>query len=519
MNIAHMLQWSARRHADRIAFTTPSGEWTYREIDARANALANALIELGVSKGDRVGVLIGNQIEYPESEMAIVKAGAIRVPMLIGSNVTEVRRFVEFSDAVAVIAAGAALPTLRLALADIGRRVQVIALGESSAGEHRYGDLIGGSPCTSPDVDLVENDGYALRFTGGTTGMPKGILMDHRCMTSVINNMLLNWNVPFDEVVCHFHPLSHAAGKIMYTWWMRGARQVILPAFNFQAEELLKTIERERITTMFMIPTALNVLLDSAELKRYDTTSLRMIIYGGAPIPAKRILEGIAAFGPVLVQIYGCSEAPNVLTTLLPEDHVFDANGEAPARLRSAGRVGYGVEVQVVDADGARLPAGQVGEITSRGPHTMARYWKDDTLTAERVRDGWVHTRDMGYFDQDGYLYVVDRKDDVIISGGFNVWPAEIENVICMHNDVAETAVFGLADEKWGEAVTAVVVLREGRVLSEAGLLTFLVDKLTRYKIPKRIIIRDEPIPKSPVHKPLRRKLRDQYGLIAGEAG
>ena len=518
MNIAHMLEWSARRHADRIAFTTSDCERSYREIDARSNALANALIELGVAKGERVGVLIGNQIEYPESEMAIVKAGAIRVPMLISSNASEVKRFVEFSDAVAVIASHSGLPTLRAALSDIEHSVTVIALAQPGAGEYGYEDLIAGSSPTSPGLDLVEHDGYALRFTGGTTGMPKGILMDHRCMTSVINNMLLNWNVPCDEVVCHFHPLSHAAGKIMYTWWMRGARQVILPAFNFQAEELLGAIERERVTTMFMIPTALNVLLDAPKLKSYDTSSLRMIIYGGAPIPAKRILEGVAAFGPVLVQIYGCSEAPNVLTTLLPEDHVFDANGPPPARLRSAGRVGYGVEVRVVDGQGVPLPSGEVGEITSRGPHTMARYWKDDALTAERVRDGWVHTRDMGYFDEDGYLYVVDRKDDVIISGGFNLWPAEIENVICMHGDVAEAAVFGLADEKWGEAVTAVVVPRDGKIVSEAGLRAFIADKLTRYKIPKRIIIRDEPIPKSPVHKPLRRKLRDQYALGGGES-
>ena len=147
-----------------------------------------------------------------------------------------------------------------------------------------------------------------------------------------------------------------------------------------------------------------------------------------------------------------------------------------------------------------------------------ARYWKDEALTAERVRDGWVHTRDMGYFDEDGYLYVVDRKDDVIISGGFNVWPAEIETVICRYKDVAETAVFGLADEKWGEAVIAVVVPRQGSVLNEAGLRTFLADKLTRYKIPNRIIIRDEPIPKSPVHKPLRRKLRDPYAPAGDES-
>ncbi|MGE3849990.1 MAG: class I adenylate-forming enzyme family protein, partial [Gammaproteobacteria bacterium] len=414
MNIAHMLAWSVRRHGGRVAFTTPTATRTYGEIEQRTNALARALRGLGIEKGDRVGVLIGNQVEYPEAEMAICKAGAVRVPMLITSSVAEVERFIEFSDARAVFAAGDGLATLRAALAKLALPVQVIAIGEARADELDYESLIAGAERGPLEVDLVEEDAYALRFTGGTTGQPKGILMDHRCMAHVIDNMLLNWNVPYDETVLHFHPLSHACGKIMYTWWMRGARQVIMPAFNFRADEVLATIERERVTTMFMIPTALNVLLDSGRLGAYDTSSVRRIIYGGAPIPAKRIEESLAAFGPVLTQIYGSSEAPNVLTTLLPEDHVFEGD-EPPARLRSAGRVGYGVEVRVVDDAGCARAVGEIGEIVSRGPHTMAYYWKNPELTAERVRDGWVYTRDMGYFDADGYLYVVDRKDDMII--------------------------------------------------------------------------------------------------------
>jgi len=514
MNIATMLAWSTQCHSDRVAFKTPAVERSFAEIDRRANALANALLELGVRKGDRVGVLIGNQIEYPEAEFAIVKAGAVRVPMLINSSVEEVRRFIEFSDAEIVIASTDGLTALRAARNLVGREIVTIVVGDAEGSELHFDELIAGAATTAPPIDLDEDDDYALRFTGGTTGMPKGILMDHRCMVNVVNNMLLNWNVPFDEVVCHFHPLSHAAGKIMYTWWMRGARQVILPAFNFDAEELLATIERERVTTLFMIPTALNVVLDSGLLERYDTSSLRMIIYGGAPIPPQRILEGLKAFGPVFVQIYGCSEAPNVLTTLLQQDHVFDPTKEPPPRLRSAGRVGCGVEVRIVNSDGVDQPTGEVGEIVSRGPHTMARYWKDETLTAERVRNGWVYTRDMGYFDEDGYLYVVDRKDDVIITGGFNVWPTEIEAVICEHGGVAEAGVFGTPSDTWGEAVFAVVVPKPGVKISAEEIGLFIRSRLSGHKRPKRIIVRSTPIPKSPVHKPLRRKLREEYAAL-----
>jgi len=515
VNVAAMLDWSARRNAAAVAFVTDAGERTYAEVNGRANAIANALIELGVEKGDRVGVLVGNQVEYPEAEFGIVKAGAVRVPMLITASSQEIQRFIELSDAEVVIASEQGLPPLREAVAAVGRPVTVIAVGDAEQGEIEYEAMIAGSSRELPAVDLVEDDPYAVRFTGGTTGVPKGILMDHRCMTHVIDNMLLNWSIPEGEVVCHFHPLSHAAGKVMYTWWMRGARQVIMPAFNFRADELLATIERERVNSLFMIPTALNVLLDSPRLQEFDTSSLRMVIYGGAPIPVRRIEEGLEAFGPVFFQIYGCSEAPNVLTTLLPEDHVFEPGTEPPRRIHSAGRVGFGVEVRVVDGDGRDCEPGEVGEIISRGPHTMARYWKNDALTAERVKDGWVYTRDMGRFDEDGYLYVVDRKDDVIITGGFNVWPAEIEDVLCAFDGVAEAAVFGAPDDRWGEAVTAVVVPKQGAELDANRLSEHAGEALSAYKRPKRIILRAEPIPKSPVHKPLRRKLRDEYVPVA----
>jgi acyl-CoA synthetase (AMP-forming)/AMP-acid ligase II len=511
MNVAYMLQWSAHRYPKRVAAEAAGTERTFEEIDRRTNALANALLEIGVAKADRVGVLLGNQIEYLEAEFGIAKAGAVRVPMLIKASEEDIRGYVEDSDATVVIASSQGLPTLRAACAALERDVQIIAVSDPEPGEHDFESLVEGSSSAPPQVDLVESDWYAVRYTGGTTGGPKGILMDHGCMVNVIHNMLLDWSLTDDEVVCHFHPLSHAAGMIMYAWWMRGARQVILPAFNFDPDELMSTIERERVTSMFMIPTALNTVLDSGATDRYDHSSLRMIIYGGAPIASRRLEEGLATFGPVFVQIYGSTEAPNALTTLLEHEHVWPPDTPPPAHLRSAGRIGHGVEVKVVDADGSECATGETGEVVSRGPHTFAGYWKNDELTRERVKDGWVHTRDIGYFDDDGYLFLVDRKDDMIISGGFNIWPAEIENVLCAHAGVAEAAVFGLADDRWGEAVTAVVVPRSDATIDADELAEFSKNRLTRYKVPKRIIVRAEPIPKSPVGKPLRRAVREEY--------
>lgn len=515
MSIDRLLEWSVDRFADRIAIQTDSVTRTFAEVDRRANALAGSMIQMGVARGDRVGVLIGNQSEYPETEIAIVKAGAVRVPMLISSSPAEIERFILFSDARMVVAAGKGLDTLRQAFS-VSQAVRaqapvVVAIGGAQGVERDFERMISTGSTHRPRVELTDDDLYAVRFTGGTTGMPKGVMMDHRCMTNVINNVLLNWQVGDDETVCHVHPLSHASGKIMYTWWMRGARQVIMPAFGFDPRRFLQTVQDERVTTVFLIPTALNMILDCPDLRSYDTSSLRRIIYGGAPMAETRIVEALSAFGPVLYQIYGSSEAPNMLTCLSAADHVFQ--GRAPARLRSAGRQAYNVELKIVDEAGVECAPGEVGEIISRGPHTMRGYWKDPALTAERKVDGWVHTGDMGRLDEEGYIYIVDRKDDVIITGGFNVWPVEVENAIAAHPDVAETVVFGVPDAKWGEAIAAVIVAKADRAIDVEDMVQHVKALLPAHKVPKRIRIVDRPLPKSAVGKLLRRAVASDPDL------
>jgi acyl-CoA synthetase (AMP-forming)/AMP-acid ligase II len=353
------------------------------------------------------------------------------------------------------------------------------------------------------------DDLYAIRFTGGTTGRPKGVAMSHRTVMGMVNNMLLALDPHEDDVFCHFHPLSHAAGMLLSTWWMRGARQVILPAFDFQPEPLLELIEREGVTSLFTIPTALNVILDSPALAAHDTTSLRRIFYGGAPIAPRRITEALEAFGPILCQVYGYSESPMTLSVLGPEDHVFE--GEPPARIASAGRQVYDVDVRVVDANGQDVEIGEPGEIVSRGDNAFVGYWKDEELTAAKMFEGgWIRSGDVGRWDDEGYLYIVDRLDDMIITGGFNVWPAEVESVICAHPSVAEAVVIGMADDHWGEAVTAVVVARPGATVDPAEVRAFAKDRLPNYKVPKAVHVHERALPKSSVGKLLRRAVRDE---------
>ena len=513
MNFKAAIEWSNTRHRQQVAVTTPDGERTFEEIDGRANALARGLASLGIAKGDRVGVCIGNQVEFVESEWAVAKAGAVRVPMLVGATPTDIRHYVELAEPDAIIASVDGLPNVREALTSLGEHgegVAVIAVGDAAEGDVAYEALIAGNDPSRLHIPLTDDDLCAIRFTGGTTGLPKGVAMSHRTVMGMVNNMLLALDVRPDDVYCHFHPLSHAAGMLLSTWWMRGARQVILPAFDFQPDALLELIERERITSLFTIPTALNMLLDCPRLAQHDTSSLRTIYYGGAPIAPKRITEAIDAFGPILTQVYGHSESPMVLSVLGPEDHVF--TGDPPARIGSAGRPIYNVEVRLVNEHGDDCAVGELGEIISRGDNRFVGYWKNEELTAAKTFEGgWVRSGDMGRWDEDGYLYLVDRHDDMIITGGFNVWPAEVENVVCTYPGVAEAVVVGLPDDHWGEAVTAVVVARIGQTLHADELKQFCKQQLAPYKVPKVIYIQDEPLPKSGVGKLLRRAVRELY--------
>jgi acyl-CoA synthetase (AMP-forming)/AMP-acid ligase II len=513
VNFKSAIEWSNQRHHDKPGVVTPSVSRTFGEIDGRANSLAHALRELGVGKGERVGICVGNQIEFVEAEWAVVKLGAVRVPILVSSSLKEIEYYVEFADLRTIVVSEDALPSVRAALAGealAGREITVIAIGATEAGERDYESLIAAGSRSHLDVPLGPDDLYAIRFTGGTTGLPKGVAMSHRTVMGMVNNMLLSLDARSDDVFCHFHPLSHAAGMMLSTWWMRGSTQVILPAFDFKADTLLDVIQRERVTAIFTIPTALNVLLDCERLAEYDTSSLRRIYYGGAPISPRRITEAIEAFGPLLTQVYGHSESPMVLSVLDPEDHVF--SGDPPERLASAGRPIYNVDVRLVDKDGEDCAVGELGEIISRGDNRFVGYWKDDELTARKtIEGGWVRSGDIGRWDEDGYLYLVDREDDMIITGGFNVWPAEVEKVICAHPDVAEGVVVGLPDEHWGEAVTAVVVAKPAHRVDAAELIQFAKQQLPPYKVPKKVYVHDTPLPKSAVGKLLRRTVRDQY--------
>jgi acyl-CoA synthetase (AMP-forming)/AMP-acid ligase II len=510
MNIASLCEWAALNFGDKTAFADASRKLSFKQFNEEADRLASGLASLGVGFGNRVAIVLENCVEYPLAMFAITKIGAVIVPLLSKSSKAEMVQWFATAEIDAVITSASAAVEVLAAAAECPFPIKLITVGASDLAAASYERLVSSSPYPSIAEKISADDLFAIRFTGGTTGVPKGVMMSHRNYVTIYNNQLLNLPINGNDVALHIHPLSHAAGQMMYGYFACGATQFIHRAFGFSAAEFFDAVQQHKISSVFIIPTVLNSLLTYDGLKKADTSSLRSIVYGGAPIAPERLKQGLAAFGKVFVQLYGSSESAQVCTTLRLEDHIYDGD-VPPPRFTSVGRPALNIELRVTDEHGKTLPTGEIGEIAIRGDHTMVGYWKNQELTAKRVRDSWVFTGDMGYLDQAGYLYLVDRQDDMIITGGFNVWPSEIEAVIYEHPAVKEVVVFGVQSDRWGEEVTAVVVPRDNTAVTSEDIIAFAQSKLTKYKVPKVVTVRSEPIPKSAVGKALRRATREQF--------
>jgi acyl-CoA synthetase (AMP-forming)/AMP-acid ligase II len=399
---------------------------------------------------------------------------------------------------------------VREARAAFDGEVSVLVFEDPQAGELLVEDVVSGSSDAPVSVDIAPEDLYAVRLTGGTTGVPKGVMMDHRCAVTMTTNMLLSLDLRGSDSFLAIHPLSHACGNFSGAFWARGSEIVVMPDFGFSPDAFVETIAARGITCTFTIPTALYRVLDAEATRDADLSSLRYVLYGAAPIAQTRLKQAIDRFGPVFVQLYGSTEAPMYHVLLTPEDHILPTDGTIPEHLRSAGRSILNTQMRIVNTEGGLCAPREVGEILARGDHTMAGYWANPELTAQRIEDGWIHTGDVGYQDEHGYLYLVDRHEDMIITGGFNVWPAEVEDVIYSHPAIAEAAVFGLPDDYWGERVTASVVLKDNAQATSDEILAYLTQRLVTYKVPKQVVVSPDPLPKSEAGKLQRRAAREQ---------
>jgi acyl-CoA synthetase (AMP-forming)/AMP-acid ligase II len=511
MHVGHLLSRGAVRYPDRPVWLGEDGAVTYAEGAERVNRLARALLALGVS-GDRVAILSTNRFEALEAWLGVVTAGMAAVPLNPRLHADEYRYILQDAGAVAVVYDEAFDREVAAFKDDTPGIAHWFRIGGANGEASAYDELIAGGPADPPEVGIEPDDVAWLFYTSGTTGAPKGAMETHRnllTMTQQFLTTILADAAPTD-VMFHAAPVSHGTCSCMLPHLAVGAANAFPLTRSFEPPRVFEAIERYSVTTTFLAPTMVQMLLSAADRQRFDLSTLRTVVYGGAPMHVDLLRDAMAAFGPVFAQIYGQGEAPMTCTVLGKADHAAGRGSAGVRRLSSAGRETFAVHVAIVDDDDELLGPNQVGEVVVRGDLVMAGYWNRPEATAEALRGGWLHTGDVGYLDDDGYLFVTDRKKDMIISGGSNVYAREVEDAIASHPAVAEVAVVGVPDERWGECVAAIVVLRDGSYATRDDIVAACRDRLGSYKKPRLVEFVDA-LPKNAYGKVLKRELRERF--------
>jgi acyl-CoA synthetase (AMP-forming)/AMP-acid ligase II len=513
VTVADLLRRSYEQFSSRTAVIQDDGAITYGELGGRALRVAAALRAHGLVHGDRVVLLTSNRTEFFEVEHAAFLGGFVRLALSPRLHPKEVAHILRDAGARALFVDPEWAGRLGDVLAGCLDVALAVGFGEPTpdAPLHMsYGDLLAGSPDAEPVPWPVESEDIAaLLYTSGTTGLPKGAALSHRNWVAMMRNCLVEMP-PLDEsdLLLHVAPLSHFSGYTASPCFARGAGNLVLPRFD--ARETLQALRGHPVTILPMVPTMINMVTAAAEDEGGEVkTSLRAVIYGGAAIAPDRLRRATRVFGDVFLQFYGLSETPMPLTSLSRAAHMFDPAEPVPERLASAGRVNPFVELRLVGDDGADVQRGEVGEIVVRGDTVMRGYWNKPDETAQMIdADGWAATGDLGRMDAEGYLYVVDRKKDMIVTGGYNVYPTEVENAIATLPGVAEVAVVGAPDERFGECIVAVVALRPGHTVTDRDVVGVCTDQLADYKKPRMVLFVDE-LPKTGSGKIQRKRIRE----------
>lgn len=511
MNLGRYITRAARRYPDQIAVSDANGQTTYKMFEERTNRLAQGLLSLGLHPGDRVAVQSWNRSEIVELEVACYKAGLVKVPVNARLARAEVLHVLNNAEPSAIVAGPEHAAELASIQAETPGLKHLICMGTPPEGKISYETLLAESTPEFPDIEVEPDDVAVLHYSSGTTGKLKAIMQTFGNRLAVIRKALMRSHqdgFSNQTILVHVGPITHASGMLLMPILYVGGTNLILGRFD--VEELLATIEREKATHVMMVPTMINMILSHPAGRKYDLSSLRGVLYGASPISVARIKEAVEFFGPILTQGYGMGESTSMTTCLTVEDHIEAIESGNDRRLTSCGRPIYDTIVRVVKEDAKDVAPGEVGEIIIQGSDVMKGYYKEPELTAETLKNGWLYTRDMATVDEQGFIYLVDRKSDMVICGGFNVYPTEVEQVLYAHPDVYEACVFGVPDEEWGEAIMAVCVLKEGCCCCDQDIVEYCKANLAGYKKPKHVEIVKE-LPKNPNGKVVRRKVAEKY--------
>jgi len=496
---------AAARWPERTAIDTPEGQTSYATLAAEVAALAAALQALDATPQSRVGICAQNSREHLLALLAIAACGKVWVPLNPKSTASEIKRILDVTEPSILLADAASAGLLT------GAQAQFVWTGPASQ-EATISSLLarhrGAARIDLAALGLTDRDTQAIKFTGGTTGAPKGVMQPYRAWLANITNQVQWWGFDENERYVLAAPITHGTGTYVLPILAQGGCHVVLAEAGAEA---VRSAFRDRAgTCSFMPPTLVYMLMALPGSTRADYPQLRRLIYGGAPMPPEKIRQVRAFFGPVLGTTYGQTEAPQILTVMRPVDFEDERNWA------SVGQRTWFNDVEIMSPEGRLLAAGEVGEVVARGDLVMSGYWRLREKTAETIVGGWLHTGDRGLFDERGYLYLKDRLKELVITGGFNVYPIDVENALGQHPAVHECAVFGVPDDKWGEAVQAGVQLREGAQVSEAELMAFVRERLGPVQTPKRIHFHTS-LPRSPVGKVLKTDVRQMALQATGD--
>jgi len=511
MNIGHLLTKASRTYPERLALVYGDKEFTYREINERVNRFANALKELGLKKGDRVAIVQKNCPQILETFFACFKSGIAAVPINVRLHPNELAYIIGDSGAKAIVYSEDFIETVKSMRVELNKVENFVCLTETPDSLD-YEKLISNGSPKEAEVDVSPDNLAWIFYTSGTTGKPKGAMWTHKTILTMIMNYYSDvYPLTPEDIVFHAAPLTHGSGCYALPAVGKGALNLILKAEKFDPELVFQIIEEKRVTNIaFLTPTMINILINSKSIDKYDLSSLRCIVYGGSPVYVEDLKRAIKKMGRIFIQLYGQGEAPMTISYLRKEEHLVDNEGNDKVNLISAGIPRTDVEVKIFDEDDNELPYGKMGEIVVRGDIVMKGYWNKTEETAETLRGGWLHTGDLGMMDERGYIYIMDRTKDLIISGGINIYPREVEEVILRHPAVYEVAVIGVPDSKWGESIKAIAVLREGARTTEVEIIDFCKEHIASFKKPKSVEFVNG-LPKNAYGKILKRDIRERY--------
>ncbi|MBS7698554.1 MULTISPECIES: AMP-binding protein [unclassified Chelatococcus] len=513
LTLGKLVESAARSRGSHDAYVELDRRRTWNEIHQRTDALGWALKEIGVRRGDRVGIISKDAIEVAESIIACAKIGAIRVGLNFRLAGPEITALIDDAGVDVVLVQAALVDAILPAIRATKRRPQAVGMAGQHALEHDYEALVSKGATRGP-LEQTPHDTLMICYTTGSTGLPKGAIYPHAKMMESMAAIALSEGAVPDDV--WFHAMPAAGIPIMHLLRnvFHGSKCAILGEWN--AERALTLIEKERCSITVLVPTMLSDLLASGLIPRFDCSSLRQLGYGSSTLPPSTLRDAMKAFGCSFLQMYGSTELMGMAMMMTASDHEMALKSGHPC-LASAGRPLFYVETKIVDDDGQEVPVGNDGELLIKTDYVTPGYWNQNLNYVETVRDGWLHTGDIAMRDADGFIYMKDRAKFRIKSGGYNIFPTEIENCLAEHPAISEVAVFGVPDPKWGDRIVAVVSLLPGQSAEPDAFREFCRGKIANFKVPKQVFIWDE-LPKGPTGKIQKRAIIDRCIELESQA-